>query len=189
MDIVTVASYIIVAFFVITIIGVIVGGKTFGGVIGGGIVTIIVIAIILTIFAVVIPKLQAEKDHKASLIKEKEKQELVESLSIEEKKSKDSNFIRFRNKCNKQVDLTIHYLNTLGEWKTEGIWSFDKDQVSYLSSNENRLQTNNSILFYHISGDGISFNGSHRFSQYGDIYYMKKVSDNYDTTEWSYSCE
>lgn len=108
---------------------------------------------------------------------------MIDKLSVEEKKSTDTNFIYFTNKCNKDIELYVHFMNTSGDWETSGSWDFSAKESSYLSSSDGRLKTNNSILFYQVSGDDIDFSGDYKFKNDGETYYMKKISDNYDDTE------
>lgn len=86
--------------------------------------------------------------------------------------------------------MRIYYLNTSGEWDG-GLWEFDEKKVAYLSDSNGRLRSNNSILYYFVqskTGNNINFNGTYKIKYDWSSYEMKKVRDEYDTTEWSYSC-
>ena len=183
---------IIVGFIIIVIVGALFGGESFGGVIVTGIIVLIIGAFILGGINEYNKSKKEEEYKREQRIIEREaklKEEMVEKLSVEEKKSTDSNYLYFHNKCDKKVTLNIHYLNTSGEWETDGEWNFEANEASYLKSSDGRLRTNNSILFYSVEGEGIHFNGDYKFKKYGETYNMKKISDNYDDTEWSFSCD
>lgn len=182
---------IVIGFIVIVVLGALFGGKSFGGVIATGIfvATLLVVAFVVFSEYKNTQALEEYKEVQKQIERdEKLKEEMLEDLSVESKKSTDSNFLHFTNNCNKDVDLHIHFLNESGEWETRGSWEFTASESAYLTSNDRRLTTNNSILFYHISGKNIDFRGKHKFKEYDETYYMKKINDNYDTTEWSYSC-
>jgi hypothetical protein len=185
-------QYFVVGFIFIIIVGSILGGKSLGEVVSIGIGTIIFAIFAFIVIWLIAWGVSEYKQYKRKEEYKKEKKlerKLIEKLSIIEKKSTDSNYLYFHNKCNKKVYLYIHYLNTSGNWETTGSWKFDANQSSYLSdSNGGMLKSNNSVLFYSIEGDGLNFKGNYKFEKYGEEYNMKKIIDNYDDTEWSYSC-
>ncbi len=188
-------EYLVGGFILLLIIGAIGGGKSLGEVIVSGIVGIIILAIIFGVISLYFVKekenerkKEREKERekeKMEKILEKEKQEILENLSTEDKYSTDSTYIYFNNYCNKKILLYIHYLTPNGYWKTNGPWSFSPSKSNYLADADGeKIKTKNAILFYEIKGNDINFNGKIKI---GDRY-MKKIVDEYDDTTIKYSC-
>lgn len=189
-----VASVVAVLFFVIVVVGALFGGRSFGGVILSGIFGLILIGAVAGIGLYLYEQKNKEEssDERETVKKEEAfKQRMIESLSIEDKVSTDQTDIRFVNKCSKAVSLHIHYLTLSGDWKTKGSWEFDSGDEAYLVSGGKNIKTKNAILFYSVTskdGSNLNFDGQYKFKYNWDTYNMKKVRDNYDSTEWSYSC-
>lgn len=57
--------------------------------------------------------------------------------------------IYFQNRCPFPIRLAMRYKRPSGTWVTDGWWNFDGNSGNYLASNTQRLQTNNSIIYYY----------------------------------------
>lgn len=57
--------------------------------------------------------------------------------------------IYFRNSCRYPVRLSLRYREPSGEWITKGWYNFSGNQGNYLSSEGQRIRSNNSAFYYY----------------------------------------
>ncbi|KZL48559.1 hypothetical protein A2T98_17350 [Nodularia spumigena CENA596] len=55
----------------------------------------------------------------------------------------------FHNRCRYPVKLAMRYRQPSGEWKTSGWWNFVAGRRAYLTQNEVRISSNNSVFYYY----------------------------------------
>lgn len=101
--------------------------------------------------------------------------------------TQDFDKIYFKNNCYKTIWTALHYVDTDGEWKTEGWWKVQPNEKAYVADTRNR------IYYIHAqSEDGQnSWSGDYNFNIRGDVKGFKKKE--ITTDEWgkwtqSFSC-
>ncbi|MDY6803226.1 MAG: DUF1036 domain-containing protein [Cyanobacteriota bacterium] len=85
----------------------------------------------------------------------------------------------FQNNCSKPIQLALGYRNPSDRWETNGWWSFEPNEGSYLAHNGERIRSNNSTFYYYAevtaSGYDASWSGDESREFSGRTLPMKKT--------------
>lgn len=66
----------------------------------------------------------------------------------------------FKNNCSQPIRLALRYRNPADNWETNGWWSFEADEGSYLASNGERIRSNNSVFYYYAEVTASGYDAS-----------------------------
>jgi hypothetical protein len=99
-------------------------------------------------------------------------------------------YFYFRNNCHKPVRLVLRYKQLSGQWITQGWYSFDGNEASYLNSEPGvKLRSNNSIFYYYAEstdGSGSVWSGDENREFGGQSLPMKKKEVSLDSdSDWN----
>ncbi|GAA3614845.1 hypothetical protein Q4Q39_02440 [Flavivirga amylovorans] len=91
--------------------------------------------------------------------------------------------IYFKNTCSSDIKLAVRYRYNDESWTTKYWYNIDGNERTYLSSNGNRLTTNNSIVYIYAKIPGENYEWSGEKSRYinGEYYDMMEYEMNIDS--------
>jgi uncharacterized membrane protein len=98
---------------------------------------------------------------------------------------------RFTNRCSRSIDLAISYMDTSGQWRTEGWWSFAPGESAFLTNQAGRLTSNNTTWYFYArtTDNAWEWRGENRFVLGGTSLGMRETADTEGDNEWFVSCE
>jgi len=85
--------------------------------------------------------------------------------------------IYVKNECSRSIELLLRYPKQNGSWITDGWWSLDPNEGTYLlSSSDTRIKSISSTFYLYAKGGSLEWTGDYNQPFQGNTFPMRKVT-------------